>query len=366
MQSLQQIINVLETVAPLQLQESYDNSGLVYGDPTKSINKAIAALDLTEEVIQEAITLKAELIILHHPPIFKPIKRLSHQDLTSLLLVQAIKADIAVYACHTNLDNVLWGVNGEIAKRLGIKNFEVLSPMNSTHQKLVTFVPIENLEAVREALFSIGAGAIGNYHECSFISSGEGTFLPREGANPWIGKIGQRHTEKESRLEIIFPIHLKQQILDGLHKAHPYETVAYDLLSLDNTFSQYGAGVIGNLPESLEEPQLLDLLKSTFKTSVIRHNPLTKRTIRKIALCGGSGKSLINNALSKKADAYITADLSYHDFFMPGKRMLLADIGHYESEQFTSDRLVAILNEKFPNFAVLKSGVNTNPVNYFL
>ena len=366
MQSLQQIINVLETVAPLQLQESYDNSGLVYGNPNKMIKKAIAALDLTEDVLDEAITLNAELIILHHPPIFKPIKRLSHHDITSQLLIQAIKADIAIYACHTNLDNVLWGVNGEIATRLGIEQFEVLAPMNGTHQKLITFVPIENLEAVREALFSIGAGAIGNYHECSFITSGEGTFLPMEGANPWIGKIGHRHTEKESRLEVLFPIHMKQQILDSLHKAHPYETVAYDLVSLDNTFSQFGAGVIGNLPESVEEEQLLEILKLTFKTGTIRHNPLTKRTIRKIALCGGAGKSLINNALSKKADAYITADLSYHDFFIPGNRMLLADIGHYESEQFTSDRLVAILNEKFPNFAVLKSGVNTNPVNYFL
>lgn len=366
MQSLQQIINVLETVAPLSLQESYDNSGLAYGDPTKIIDKAITALDLTEEVLQEAITLKAKLIILHHPPIFKPIKRLSHHDITSQLIIQAIKANIAIYACHTNLDNVLCGVNGEIATRLGIKEYEALAPMNGTHQKLITFVPLENLEAVREALFSIGAGAIGNYHESSFISSGEGTFLPIKGANPWIGNIGQRHTEKESRLEILFPVHLKQQILDTLHKAHPYETVPYDLISLDNTFSEFGAGVIGNLSEPLEEGQFLEVLKLTFRTGTIRHNPLTKRTIRKIALCGGSGKSLINNALSKKADAFITADLSYHDFFIPGNRMLLADIGHYESEQFTSDRLVAILNEKFPNFAVLKSGVNTNPVNYFL
>ena len=366
MQTLAQIINVLETFAPLDFQEDYDNCGLVYGNPSKNIEKTIVALDLTQEVMEEAILVEAGLIIVHHPPIFKGMKRFSQDDPTSTLLMQAIRLDIAIYACHTNLDNVLNGVNGEIASRLGLQNTRVLQPKVGTHQKLVTFVPLEYLDKVRGALFLVGAGNIGNYSDCSFSALGTGTFKALENAQPFVGELGKLHEEKEFRLELMIPIHLSQKIIAALKKNHPYETVAYDILPLNNVFDEIGAGLLGELPLEIEEMDFLLKIKNIFHTGVIKHNSIRGKPIKKVALCGGSGKSLITNALKEKSDIFITSDLGYHDFFIPGKRMLLADIGHFESEQFTSDRLLTILKEKFPNFAVLKSGVNTNPVNYFL
>jgi hypothetical protein len=261
---------------------------------------------------------------------------------------------------------VIWGVNGEIASRLGLKNLQVLSPKAGTHRQLTTYVPSSHAEKVKDAVFEAGAGAIGLYAECSFSSLGEGTFKALEGANPFIGKKGLRHIEQEQKLEFIFPIHLQTQVMMALKAAHPYETVAYNIVPLENHFDELGAGAIGTLPEPVPEKDVLFMLKSIFKTATIRHSPFTGKPIKTIALCGGSGKSLINNALGMKADLYFTGDLGYHDFFLPNGRMLLADIGHFESEQYTSDLLERVIKEKFPTFAVLKTGIYTNPVNYFL
>jgi len=346
MQTLRHIINVLETVAPLHLQESYDNSGLLYGNPDMEIRLAHVSLDLTDDVMEEAIQQGANLIIVHHPPVFKALKRLSHNDPISQLLIKAVKHDIALYAIHTNLDNVLWGVNGEIARRIGLKNVRVLSPLMHTHQKLITFVPPQYLEKVQSALFEAGAGSIGMYDEASFFSEGHGTFRPAPGATPFSGEVGKRSVEPEMKLELIFPVHLKYQIIDALKGSHPYETVAYDILQLDNQFHEFGGGIVGELAETVSGKTFLDQIKTSFHTGVIRYSGNIDKTIQKVALCGGSGKSLINNALREKADIFLTADLSYHDFFIPGNRMLLADMGHFESEQFTSDLLVGVLNEK--------------------
>ena len=366
MQKLKDIINFLEVLAPLSLQEGYDNSGLLYGDPEKNIEKTIVSLDLTDEVLEEAINSNAQLIIVHHPPVFKAIKRISHFDPVSRLLIKAIQKDIAIYAIHTNLDNVIWGVNGEIANRLGLKEVKVLSPLAHTHQKLVVYVPTTHVERLRNAVFAVGGGTIGHYAECSFSSKGIGTFKANEGANPWTGKIGERKEEAEEKLEFLIPSHLRGVILEEVKKNHPYETVAYDLIALENTFQEIGGGAIGTLINPLPAEEFLAQVKSIFGSSVIRHNPIEKKEITRVALCGGAGKSLINNALSKGADAYLTADLSYHDFFVSGEQMLLADFGHYESEQFTSDLIIRLVREKFPNFAVLKTGIKTNPVHYFL
>ena len=360
------IINFLERKAPLSLQETYDNAGLVCGSIDEDCSGAITSLDFTGEILQEAIDKKLNLIIVHHPPIFKPLKKIDPTEPTTALLLKAIHHQIAVYAIHTNLDNVIWGVNGEIARRIGLKEVQVLSPLQHTHQKLVVFVPTEHKEQLENALFEAGAGSIGHYNECSFSSDGIGSFKPLKGSTPFIGTINVREHVHESKLEMIFPFHLQGEILAAMHGNHPYETVAYDLLPLENTFSSMGAGAIGELTEEMGQQDFLDLLKKTFQTGVIKHNNCTRKKIKKVALCGGSGKQLINNALRMKADVYITADLGYHDFFIPGEKMLLADIGHFESEQFTSDLLVAMLNEKFPTFAVLKSAHKTNPVNYFL
>ncbi len=360
------IINFLETKAPLGLQASYDNSGWVVGNPEQPCTGVLTALDLTPDVIQEAIEKKINLIIVHHPPIFKGLKQLMPSNPVARMLASALKADLSIYAIHTNLDHVLWGVNGEIANRIGLQNTRVLDPLPNTHQKLVTFVPVNHAAAVRTSLFETGAGAIGNYDECSFNATGIGTFRANEHANPFVGAINEQHHEKEERIEVIFPTHLQNAILSALFKAHPYETVAYDIYPLENKFQEIGAGAIGSLPMPMDEKDFLSHLKKTFQTGVIRYSQFTGKPIQQVALCGGSGKSLIINALKNKADVYITADLGYHDFFEPDGKLLLADIGHFESEQYTSDLLERAIKEKFPTFAVLKTGRNTNPVNYFL
>jgi hypothetical protein len=273
---------------------------------------------------------------------------------------------LSIYAIHTNLDHVLSGVNGEIAQRLGLEKTKVLAALPDTHQKLVTFVPTNHAAAVRASLFQAGAGAIGNYDQCSFNTSGNGTFRANEKANPFVGNINEQHVEPEERIEVIFPVELQSRILSALFEAHPYETVAYDLYPLVNEFETIGAGAVGHLSQPMTEIDFLSHLKKTFQTGTIRHSPLTGKQIKKVAICGGSGKSLIINALRNKVDAYVTADLGYHDFFEPDGKLLLADIGHFESEQYTSDLLVRAIKEKFPTFAVLKTGRNTNPVNYFL
>jgi dinuclear metal center YbgI/SA1388 family protein len=366
MHTIERIINFLETIAPLQLQEDYDNAGLVCGDAKQQCRGALMALDLTDAVLEEAIQRQFNLVVVHHPPIFRAIKRIVPGDPVTDLLLKAIRNDIAIYAIHTNLDNVLHGVNGAIAKRLGLQDIQVLQPLAHTHRKLITFVPDAHAEILRNALFASGAGSIGRYSECSFSSGGSGTFKPMKGANPFVGTMGQRHTEKEEKVEMLFPLHLQHEVVAALKKNHPYETVAYDLVPLENTFEGLGAGAIGTLPEPVDPAELLVQLKTVFETGVIRHSPLPAFKIQRVALCGGAGKMLINNALQKKAEAYITADLGYHDFFVPAERMLLADIGHFESEQYTPDLLVELVKENFPTFAVLKSGVRTNPVNYFL
>lgn len=366
MLKIKDIINFLETIAPLSLQEEYDNSGLACGDAEQNCTGGIVALDLTPAVIDEAKEKGFNLIIVHHPPIFKGLKRIIAQDPISAMLLSCIKAEIAVYAIHTNLDNVVAGVNGEIAERLGLEKTRVLNPLQGTHRKLVFYVPMEHAVIVRNALFEAGAGKIGLYDQCSFNDSGEGTFRALEGAKPFVGKQGEQHVEQETKVEMLYPIHLESMIIQTLKENHPYETVAYHTLNLENKFEEIGGGLIGKLKHPISETDFLQLVKNTFQTGTIRHSPLTKRTIETVALCGGSGKSLINNALRQKADVFLTADLGYHDFFIPDGKMLLADMGHFESEQFTSDLILRRINEKFPTFALLKTGNSTNPVHYFL
>jgi dinuclear metal center YbgI/SA1388 family protein len=366
MLKIKDIINFLETIAPLALQEEYDNSGLAYGDAERNCSGAIVALDLTPAVIHEAKEKGFNLIIVHHPPIFKGLKRIIPQDPISAMLLSCIKDDIAVYAIHTNLDNVLSGVNGEIAERLGLKETRVLNPLAGTHRKLVFYVPVEHASSARNALFEAGAGKIGNYDQCSFNDTGEGTFRALDGAKPFVGLPGEQHVERETKVEMMFPAHLEATIIRTLKENHPYETVAYHTLNLENKFEEIGGGLIGKLKSPLNEADFLQLVKKAFQTGAIKHSSLTGKPIETVALCGGSGKSMINNALQQNADVFLTADLGYHDFFIPNGKMLLADIGHFESEQFTSDLILRRINEKFPTFALLKTGNNTNPVHYFL
>jgi dinuclear metal center YbgI/SA1388 family protein len=362
---ISQIINFLETIAPPSLQETYDNSGLLTGMPEWECVGAMISLDITDEVIDEAIKHNCNLLIAHHPIIFKGLKRLNGKDPVSRNIIRAIKHDLAIYAIHTNLDNVIEGVNGKIAKMIGLTDCQVLKPQFGRLKKLICFVPEAQLSIVRESIFAVGAGEIGRYSGCSFSVAGTGSFTSGDGANPFVGKIGQPHYEPESRLEVIFPAHLQNKVISALIDSHPYEEVAYDIIPLENAHPGIGSGLTGQLAEPMEEKDFLGLVREIFKISVIRHSVLRGKPIKQVSLCGGSGSFLISNAIANNSDIYMTADLKYHDFFEADKRIVLADIGHFESEQFTSDLVYGLLKEKFPTFAVLKIGINTNPINYF-
>ena len=363
---IQEVISFLESVAPPFLQESYDNAGLLTGNSQWECTGIITTLDATEEVVLEAIEKKCNCIVAHHPIIFGGLRKITGKNYVEKTIITAIKNDIAIYAIHTNLDNVLHGVNAAIADKLGLINRTVLQPKNETLKKLFTFVPVEFAENVRSAIFNAGGGHISNYSECSFNMAGQGTFKPGETSNPFTGKRGIRHTEEEIKMEMIFPAWQEQNILKAMKAAHPYEEVAYDIIALDNQNKQVGSGLVGDLPEPLNENEFLLLLKEKFNLSVIRHTPLLNKPVKKIALCGGAGSFLIGAAAATGADFYITGDIKYHEFFDANSRLVVADIGHYESEQFTIDLLFDILSQKFPTFAVLKTGVKTNPVHYFL
>ncbi len=359
------ITSYLEGLAPLSLQESYDNAGLITGQPGWDCTGILCSLDATEEVVREAGEKGCNLLVSHHPIVFGGLKKINGKNYVEKAVIAAIKQDVALYAIHTNLDNVAGGVNGKMASRLGLRDLQILSPRNGGLKKLYTFVPEAHAEKVRNALFSAGAGQIGQYSECSFNTPGSGTFKAGDGANPFVGKTGERHTETEFRVEMVFPTHLQGTLIEALRSAHPYEEVAFDVVELANPHPETGAGMLGYLPEALDESAFLGKLKERFGSPVIRHTRFSGKKIKKVALCGGAGSFLINKALSAGADAFVTGDLKYHEFFDANDRLLLADIGHFESEQFTIDLLRDILAEKFPTFAVLKTGVETNPVRYF-
>ena len=359
------VIKSLENIAPLSLQESYDNAGLIIGNPEDECTGIITSLDVTEAIIKEAIQKKCNLIVAHHPLIFKGLKKLNGENYVERTVIAAIKNNIAIYAIHTNLDNIIEGVNKKIAEKLNLQNCRVLLPKEGTLKKLVTFSPRENVDEVRNALFEAGAGAIGKYDECSFNLEGKGTFKANEGSDPYVGKIGERHTESETRIEVIFPGFLQYQIVKSLKEVHPYEEVAYDIYALENQRDDIGSGLIGEFPESISEEELLKLLKSTFGLSVVKHTPFLEKKISKVALCGGAGFFLLPNSIAAGAQVYITSDIKYHEFFDADNKILLADIGHYESEQFTIGLIAELLQQKFPNFAVLKTEIITNPVHYY-
>jgi dinuclear metal center YbgI/SA1388 family protein len=363
---IQDITRVLEDKAPLSLQETYDNAGLLTGDPAWECRGILCTLDATEQVVMEAKARGCNLIVAHHPIIFGGLKKINGGNYVERTVIAAIKNDIAIYAIHTNLDNRLDGVNDRMADRLGLINRRVLAPKPGQLMKLFTFVPIAHAEKLRSALFGAGAGNIGEYSEASFNTDGSGTFKGSENTHPFVGEPGKRQEEKETKIEVIFPSWLQRPVIAALLKTHPYEEVAYDIVSLSNDYQHIGSGLLGDLPEELDETGFLYMLKTSFELPVVRHTPLLGKKIKKVALCGGSGSFLIGRALVAEADIYISADIKYHEFFDADRRLVIADIGHWESEQFTTDLLLEILQAKFPTFAVLKSGVKTNPVNYFL
>ncbi|MFD2543502.1 Nif3-like dinuclear metal center hexameric protein [Lacinutrix gracilariae] len=362
---VQDVIQYLEEFSPLTYAEDFDNVGLLVGDKNTKLKGVLVTLDTLEEVVDEAIENNCNLIVSFHPIIFKGLKKITGKTYVERVVIKAIKNDIAIYSMHTALDNAWQGVNSMICKQLQLKNTRILIPQAKTIKKLTTFAPTEQAENIRKALFKAGAGNIGNYSNCSFNSEGIGTFQGNENANPVIGNKGELHTEAETQISVTFAKHAESAVLQALFKAHPYEEVAYEIITLENNNQHIGMGMIGELENAMPETDFLAYLKAKMKASCIRHSNLLNKPIKKIAVLGGSGSFAIQAAKHSKADILVTSDLKYHDFFSAENSIILADIGHYESEQYTKNGLVAHLTKKITNFAVVLSKTNTNPVQYF-
>jgi len=362
--TIKQVTDFLETLAPKSYQESYDNAGLITGNPEQAVDGILVSLDCTEAVVDEAIRSGSNLIVAHHPIVFKGLKKLTGSNYVERTIIKAIKNDIGIYALHTNLDNVSAGVNRKIAEKIGLVNLKILAPRKDTLRKLVTFVPIDNKDRVVDALHQAGAGQIGNYKNCSFQVEGKGTFMPTDAANPHIGNANKQEHVNEVRVEVIFPTHLENPILQALKLTHPYEEVAYYLTPLSNENQEVGAGMVGDLPTPQEPLEFLSGLKISMDLNVIRHTSLLNKPIQRVAVCGGSGSFLLPQAIRSGADAFVTADFKYHEFFDADRKIIIADIGHYESEVFTKELLQDVLMKKFPTFAINFSKTVTNPISY--
>ena len=361
---IKDITDCIEEIAPLNYAEGFDNVGLLIGDYNTQLTGVLVTLDTLENVVEEAIEKKCNLIVSFHPIIFSGLKKLNGSNYVERVVLKAIKNDIAIYAMHTALDNSFVGVNAKICDILGLQNKKILIPQKNTIKKLTTYVPHNNAEEVRLALFKAGAGTIGNYYNCSYNTEGVGTYQGNENSNPTIGEKGILHSENETFISVIFEKHKEKNILDALFKAHIYEEVAYDIVPIDNLNQEIGLGMVGDLTEEKNEIEFLTFLKTTMNAKGIRHSKLLDKPIKKVAVLGGSGSFAINNAIQSGADIYVTSDIKYHEFYKAEDKLVIADIGHYESEQFTKNLLVEILTKKFPNFAIILSQKNTNPIYY--
>ncbi len=361
---IKDIIAAIEEMAPLALQENYDNSGLQVGNIMHEAKAVLLCLDVTEAVIDEAVALGCNLIISHHPLAFKPFKSLTGKNYIERCMIKACKYDLTIYAAHTNIDNSQFGINNYVARLLNLKNVRVLSPMEGQLMKLVVFVPVNHLENVRTALFDAGAGTIGEYDCCSYSAAGNGTFKAGKGTDPFCGHIGQFHTEAELRLEVILPAFKKPDIQRAVLSSHPYEEPAFDFYKIENKWNQAGSGIVGTLEEPMEQDEFLYYMKDTLRLNTVMHSCYTEKMVHEIAICSGSGAFLIPEAIRYGADVFITGEAKYNDFYNVEDKILLAVLGHYESEIFTKDLFFEILSKKYPNFAVNKSGYDENPVKY--
>ncbi len=364
MPKIKDITRVLEQYAPLPYQESYDNAGLLTGDPNEEVSGVLLSLDCTEAVLDEAIAKGCNMVVAHHPIIFKGLKSLTGKNYVERTVIKAIRNNIAIYASHTNLDSVHNGVNAKIAEKLELQHIKNLSSKPQTLMQLVTFVPVENTQEVLDAIHKAGAGQIGEYSNCSFQVQGTGRFTPSETADPTIGEQCKPEQVQENRIEVVFPAYLKNSVMNALLQAHPYEEVAHFLTLLENQNQEVGIGMIGELNETLTEEAFLEYLKEKMQLQGLRYTSVGDKKIKKVAVCGGAGSFLIKDAMRSGADAFVTGDVKYHEFFDAEDRMMIADIGHYESEVFTKEIFYDTISKNFPNFAVYLSEINTNPIRY--
>ena len=361
---IKEILPILDELAPLAYAEDFDNVGLLVGDVESTLTGILVCHDALETVIDEAIAKKCNLVVCFHPILFSGLKKITGKNYVERAVIKAIKNDIAIYAVHTALDNHPNGVNTLFCNALGILNSSVLVPKSDFIQKLVTYAPVEDAATIRTALFAAGAGTIGNYENCSFSSTGTGTYQGNENSNPVVGERFEMVAAQEVKIEVTFEKHLQSKILKALFASHRYEEVAYEVYSLQNSHQNIGLGRIGQLEHPMDEVEFLTMVKSKLDCGGIRHSAFLGKKIQKVAVLGGSGSFAIKNALQVGADCYLTADLKYHNFYEAEGKMLLADIGHFESERFTKNYIVDFLKEKITNFAVVLSEENTNPVKY--
>lgn len=361
---LKDFLKTFEQIAPFSLQESYDNSGIQVGLPSQEVTKGLICLDVTPDVVKEAITQKCDLIVCHHPLIFKGVTSITGKNITEQVIMEAIRHNLAIVAIHTNLDKTIDGVNHELGLRLGLQKMRILYPEKGLLKKLVTFCPTAHADKLRKGLFEAGAGVIGNYDSCSFNLQGQGTFRAGEGSNPFTGEQNKLHFEDEVRIETIFPAYLQSIVLKAMLENHPYEEVAYDIYPMDNSFDMVGSGMIGVLPQAMNTNDFLEHIRHSLGIPCIRYSAYSHTNICNVAICGGSGSFLVEQALKEGAHAFVTADVKYHQFFDAQNKLLLVDAGHYETEQYTKNLLHKVIKKKIPKFALLISEVNTNPVKY--
>ncbi len=362
--TIKDITNYIEELAPLAYAEDFDNVGLLVGSYNTEVSGVLVTLDTLEATVDEAIEKNCNLIVSFHPIIFSGLKKLNGKNYVERVVLKAIKNDIAIYATHTALDNSNNGVSAKMCDVLGLQNTKVLIPKKNNIRKLTTYVPYKYADNLRNVLFEAGAGNLGNYDQCSFNIEGRGSYRANENANPRFGEKGITHFEEETSITVTFENHKEGKILNALFKNHPYEEVAYEISTLENKNQFVGMGMIGELITPMQELEFLKFIKTTFKTGCVKHSQLLDKPIQKVAVLGGSGSFAISNAIREKADVYISADFKYHEFYKAEKRILLADVGHYESEQYTKNLLVDYLTKKFTNFAIILSEENTNPIHY--
>lgn len=362
---IREITNYLESLAPLGSQESYDNAGLICGDKNTLVTNALISLDCTEEIIEEAIEKGCNLVISHHPIVFKGLKTFTGKNYVERTIIKAIKHGISIYAIHTNLDHYKFGVNYKIGELLKVKHPKILSPTQNNLNKVIVYAPLSHSQKITESMFEAGAGQIGNYSECGFSSEGIGSYKADSNASPFLGKINNRHQENELKIEVLVSSHKLSQVISSMLTNHPYEEVAYDIIPLHNKNQYEGAGMIGELETEVDTLDFLKQLKTTFNCYIIRYTNIHKTKIKKIAWCGGAGSFLLQQAKQQNADIFITGDFKYHEFFDAENQIIIADIGHFESEQFTIDLIGELLSKKFTKFAPCLTGINTNPVKYF-
>ncbi|MDR2065587.1 MAG: Nif3-like dinuclear metal center hexameric protein [Prevotellaceae bacterium] len=363
---IKDIMQCIEEYAPLNYQEDFDNAGLIVGNEEAETNSALLCIDITEEIVDEAISKNINLVISHHPVIFSGLKKITGQNSTQKIIAKAIKHDIALYAAHTNMDNVTGGVNTKICEKLGLVDCKILSPRKNELVKIVVFVPESHAEKVRNAMFEAGAGCTGAYSNCSFGIKGNGTFKAGKNAKPFVGEKGKLHVENEIRIELIAQKNKLAKIKTAILENHPYEEVACDIYNLDNKYENAGSGMTGNLPEPMTYDEFYKMLKNIFSLKMIRSTKPVSKTVFRVAVCGGAGSFLLGDAIANQADIFVSGDFKYHQFFDAENKITIADIGHFESEQFTTEIFCDIIKKKLPNFAAQIAEKNINPVIYII